>query len=65
MALLGYLSNLKRVLGLAFAARFLRDFSIKYSLLNTLPLDKVQCLILFSSQDIRQNVLLSSYLDNC
>ena len=64
MALLSYLSDLKRVPGLAFAARFLRDFSIKYSLLNTLSLDKVQCHIFFPSQDIKQNVLLSSYLDN-
>ena len=33
--------------------------------LNTLSIDKVQCYIFFLSQDIKQNVLLSSYLDNC
>ena len=64
MALLSYLSNSKRVLELAFAAPFLRNFSIKYSLLNTLSLDKVQYHIFFPSQDIKQNILLNSYLDN-
>ena len=34
------------------------------SLLNTLSIDKVQCHILFPFQDIKQNVLLSSYLDD-
>ena len=33
MAVLGYLVKLKRGLGLAFGANFLRDFSIKVSLI--------------------------------
>ena len=64
MAILGYLPNLKRGLGLAFGAHFWYCFSIKM-FLNTQSIDKVQCYILFPSQDIKQNVLLSSYLDNC
>ena len=63
VAVLGYLPNLKRVLGLASGAHFQYYFSIKM-FLNTLSIDKVQCDIIFPSQDIRQNVLLSSYLDN-
>ena len=61
MAVLGYLPNLKRGLGLAFSAHFQYYFSIKM-FLNTLSIDKVQRYIFFSSQDI--NLLLSSYLDN-
>ena len=64
MTVLGYLPNLKRGLGLAFGAHFQYYFSIKM-FLNTLSIDKVQCYIFFPSQDIKQNVLLSSYLDNC
>ena len=41
MAVLGYLAKLKRVLGLAFGAHFLHDFSIKISVFNTLSMDKV------------------------
>ena len=62
IAVLGYLPNLKRVLGLASGAQF-QYFSIKM-FLNTLLIDKVQCDIIFPSQNIRQNVLLTSYLDN-
>ena len=47
MAVLSYLSTLKRGLRLAFGEHFLHDFS----LLNTLPIDKVQCHIFFPSQD--------------
>ena len=64
MTVLGYLPNLKRGLGLAFGAHFQYYFSIKM-FLNTLSIDKVQCYIFFLFQDIKQNVLLSSYLDNC
>ena len=64
MAVLGYLPNLKRGPGLAFGAHFQYYFRIKM-FLNTLSIDKVQCYIFFPSEDIKQNVLLSSYLDNC
>ena len=64
MAVLGYLSKLKMVLGLVFGVHVLHDFSIKCSLGNTLSIDKVSMSHLFHSQDIKQNVLLSSYLDN-
>ena len=64
MAVLGYLPKLKRGLGLAFRAHFQYYFSIKM-FLKTLAIDKVQCYIVFPSQNIKQNVLLSSYLDNC
>ena len=64
MTVLGYLSNLKRGPELAFGAHFQYYFSIKM-FLNTLSIDKVQCYIFFPSEDIKQNVLLSSYLDNC
>ena len=51
MAVLGYLPKLKRGLGLAFGAHFLHDFTIKYSVFNTLSIDKVSMskLISFSS----------------
>ena len=46
MVVLGYLPTLKRDLGLPFGAYFQHDFSIKMSV--------------FPSQDIKQNVSLSS-----
>ena len=65
MAVLGYLPKLKMGLGIAFVMYFLHDFSIKSSLFgNTLSM-KLQCHNVFPSQDIKQNVLFSSYLDNC
>ena len=64
MAVLGYLPNLKRCPGLAFGAHFQYYFCIKM-FLNNLSIDKVQCYIFFPSQNIKENVLLSSYLDNC
>ena len=64
MVVLGYLPNLKRCLGLPFGAHFQYYFSIKM-FLNTLSVDKSQCYIFFPSRDIKQNVLLSSYLHNC
>ena len=65
MAVWGYLAKLKRGLGLAFGAHFLHDFSIKNILYLILYLwTTFQCHTLFLSQDIKQNVLLSSYLDS-
>ena len=63
MAVLGYLPKLKRGLRLAFGAHFLHDFSLQMFLFNTLW-KKFQCRTFFPSQDIKQNVLLSSYSDN-
>ena len=61
MALLGYLVKLKRDLVLAFGAHSLHDFYIKMFLYQW---TKFQCHVIFLSQNIKQNVLLSSYLDN-
>ena len=64
MAVLGYLPKLKGGLGLAYGAHFLHDFSIKMFLYLILYQQaKFQCHTSFPSQDIKQNVLLSSYLD--
>ena len=60
MAFLGYLPKLKRGLGIASGAHFLHDFP--YLILYQWT--KFQCHTFFPSQDIKQNVLLSSYLDN-
>ena len=62
MAVLGYLPKLKRDLGLALGAHFLHDFLILYLILYLWA--KFQCHTFFLTQDIKQNVLLSSYLDN-
>ena len=63
MAVLGYLAKLKRGLWLAFGVHFLHDFSIEiFHILHQWT--KFQCHTLFLSQDIKQNVLLSSHLDN-
>ena len=48
MDVLGYLSKLKRGLGLAFGAHFLHGFSLKCSLFNNLSMDKVSMSYLFS-----------------
>ena len=61
MSLLGYLPKLKMRLGLAFGAYFIHK-NVSYSVLHQLA--KFKCQNFFSSQDIKQNVLLSSYLDN-
>ena len=53
-AVLGYLAKLKRGLELALGGYFL--------LFNTLSMDKVSISYLFSSQNVKQNVSLSSYL---
>ena len=54
---LGYLPKLKRGLGLAFGAHFLHDLSNN-------QWTEFQCHTFFPSQDIKQDVLLSSYLDS-
>ena len=64
MNVLGYLAKLKRGLGLIFGAYFLHDFfhkNVPYLILYQWP--KFQCHMLFLSQNIIQNMLLSSYLD--
>ena len=65
MVFLDYLTKLKRGLGLAFDAHFLHDFfdkSVPYLIFYEWT--KFQCHNLFLSQDFKQNVLLSSYLDS-
>ena len=65
MAVLGYLPKLKRGLRLAFGAHFLHYFFLTNVPFLILYLwKKFQCHTFFPSQDIKQNVLLSSYLDN-
>ena len=65
MAILGYLPKLKSSLELAFGAYFLHDFFYTNSpYLVLYQWTKFQCHVFFTSQDIKQNVLLSSYLDN-
>ena len=63
MAVSGYLPKLKRDLGLAFSAHFLHDFSIKMFLIYySINGQSFNVIPFFPSQDIKQNVLLSSYL---
>ena len=63
MAVLGYLPNFQRGLGLAFGAHILHDFSIKnVPCLMLYQWTKFQSHICFASQDFKQNVLLSSCL---
>ena len=65
MAVLGYLAKLKRGLGLAFSVHFLDIFFHKnHPYLILYHWTKFQCHNLFLSHDIKQNVLLSSYLDS-
>ena len=65
MAVLGYLPKLNRGLGLVFGAHLLHNFSIKMFLFLILyQWTKFQCHTFFPSQDIKQNALLSSYLDS-
>ena len=65
MVALGYLAKVKRDLGLAFGAHFWHGFSEKYSLLNSLSMDKVSVSHLISFPRYqKQNVLLSCYLDS-
>ena len=61
MAVLGYLPKLKRDLGLAFGAHFRHKYlhkNVPYLILYQWK--KFQCHTFFPSQDIKQNVLLSS-----
>ena len=65
MAVLDYLAKVKMGLGLAFGAHFLHGFfhkNVPYLILYQWT--KFQCHTLFLYQDIKQNVLLSSYLDS-
>ena len=65
MAVLSYLAKLKGGLGLASGAYFLHDFFHKIvPYLNLYQWTKFQCHTLSLSQDIKQNVLLSSCLDS-
>ena len=65
MAILGYLPKLQRGLGLDFGAHFFYMIFHKNVLYLILyQLTRFQCHAFFPSQDIKQNVLLSSYLDN-
>ena len=64
MPVLDYLAKSKRDLGLTFGAHFLHDFlhkNIPYLILYQWT--KFPCHTSFLSQDIKQNMLLSSYLD--
>ena len=63
MVVLGYLPKLKRNLGLAFGAHFLHNFSIKMFLIEyTINGQSFNVILFSSSQNIKQNVLLSFYL---
>ena len=65
MAVLGYLPKVKRGLELPFGAHFCMIFPQKGSSFSTLSMDKVSMSYLFSlTADIKQNVLLTSYLDS-
>ena len=61
MSVLGYMTKFKRGLGLTFGAHFLHEFFHKS--LKPYQWPKFQCHTLFLSQDSKQNMLLSSYLD--
>ena len=63
MALLCYLPKLKRYLGLAFGAHFMYNFSIEMFLIKYfINKQSFNVIPFFLSQDIKQTVLLSSYL---
>ena len=65
MAVLSYLPKLKRGLGLASDAHFLHYFfhkNVPYLILYLWT--RFQCHTFFPSQDIKQNVLSSFYLEN-
>ena len=64
MAVLSYLPKLKRGLGLAFGAYFLPNFHKDVPYLILYLWTNFQCHNFIPSQDIKQNVLLSFYLDN-
>ena len=65
MAVSGYIAKLKRGLGRAFGAHFPHDFfheDVPYLILYQWA--KFQRHTLFPSQNITQNVLVSSHLDS-
>ena len=64
MALLGYLPKLKRDLDKILVKIFSMIFgkNVSYSIIYHLT--KFQCHTFFPSQDIKQNMLLSSFSDN-
>ena len=59
MAVLGYLTNLKRSLGLLVHFLVLLYLLVHFVAFGALSVDKVQCHIFFLSEDIKQNVLIS------
>ena len=61
MAALGYLAKLKRGLRPAFGAQFLHKNALYLIIYQC---TKFQSYTLLFSQDIKQNVLLSSYSDS-
>ena len=61
MAVLGYLAKFKRGLGPAFGAQFLHKNALYLIIYQC---TKFQSYTLLFSQDIKQNVLLSSYSDS-
>ena len=61
MPVLGYLAKLKSGLGLALDVHFLHDLLIKMFFISP-SMDKVS-MSQFLSQDIKQNLLLSCYLN--
>ena len=63
MAVLGYLPKLKRGLLLAFGAHFVHYFLMKMFLIQySINGQSFNIIPFFPSQDIKLNVLLSSYL---
>ena len=63
MAVSSYLPKSNRDMGIAFGVHFRHDFWTKTFLITYLMLyqwEKFQCYTFFPSQDIKQNVLLSS-----
>ena len=65
IAVLGNLTKLKRVLGLAFGAYFLHDFSVKISLFKSLSINKVSKshFISFSRYQTKCVINLRFFLD--
>ena len=59
-----YLPKSRRGLQLTFVAHFLHDKSKNILYLILYQLTKFQCHTFFPFQDIKQNVLLNSHLDN-
>ena len=64
MAVLDYLAKLKRGLRLALVHIFCIIFCKNVPYLILCQWTKFQCHTFFLSQDIKQNMLLSSYLDS-